>query len=54
MRGVMLTLRLGSKNRLAQLAGTSGSRISVMTSAHKPVSDPFAQAIEAGLRLPRT
>ncbi|WP_385960758.1 helix-turn-helix domain-containing protein [Thauera sinica] len=50
---VMLTARRGSKNRLAQLAGTSGSRISLMTSARKPVSDPFSQAIEDGLGLPR-
>lgn len=49
----MLTAERGSKNRLAQLAGTSGSRISLMTSARKPVSDPFAFAIEDGLGLPR-
>lgn len=49
----MLTTERGSKNRLAQLAGTSGSRISLMTSARKPVSDPFAFAIEDGLGLPR-
>ncbi|WEN42144.1 hypothetical protein CKCBHOJB_01729 [Thauera sp. GDN1] len=50
---VMLTSERGTKNRLAQLAGTSGSRISLMTSARKPVSDPFAYAIEDGLGLPR-
>ena len=49
----MLTAARGAKNRLAQLAGTSGSRISLMTSARKPVSDPFAIAIEDGLGLPR-
>lgn len=49
----MLTAERGAKNRLAQLAGTSGSRISLMTSARKPVSDPFAVAIEDGLGLPR-
>lgn len=49
----MLTAERGTKNRLAQLAGTSGSRISLMTSARKPVSDPFAFAIEDGLGLPR-
>ncbi|MHB1374251.1 MAG: hypothetical protein ACYC5W_10385 [Thauera sp.] len=49
----MLTAERGSKNRLAQLAGTSGSRISLMTSARKPVSEPFACAIEDGLGLPR-
>lgn len=49
----MLTTERGSKSRLALLAGTSGSRISLMTSARKPVSDPFAFAIEDGLGLPR-
>lgn len=49
----MLTAERGAKNRLAQLSGTSGSRISLMTSARKPVSDPFAVAIEDGLGLPR-
>ena len=49
----MLTAERGTKNRLARLAGTSGSRISLMTSARKPVSDPFAFAIEDGLGLPR-
>lgn len=49
----MLTTERGSKHRLAQLAGTSGSRISLMSSARKPVSDPFAFAIEDGLGLPR-
>ncbi len=50
---IMLTGARGTKNRLAQLAGTSGSRISLMTSARKPVSDPFAVAIEDGLGLVR-
>lgn len=49
----MLTAERGAKNRLAQLAGTSGSRISLMTSARKPVSEPFAAGIENGLGLPR-
>lgn len=49
----MLTVERGTKHRLAQLASTSGSRISLMTSARKPVSDPFAFAIEDGLGLPR-
>lgn len=49
----MLTTERGTKHRLAQLASTSGSRISLMTSARKPVSDPFALAIEDGLGLPR-
>lgn len=49
----MLTGARGTKNRLAQLAGTSGSRISLMTTARKPVSDSFAFAIEDGLGLPR-
>lgn len=49
----MLTSARGTKNRLAQLAGTSGSRISLMTTARKPVSDTFAFAIEDGLGLPR-
>ena len=49
----MLTVERGTKNRLAQLASTSGSRISLMTSARKPVSDPFAFAIEDALGLPR-
>lgn len=50
---IMLTSERGSKHRLAQLAGTSGSRISLMTSARKPVSDPFAHAIEDGLGFAR-
>ncbi|MDI3512881.1 MAG: hypothetical protein PWP40_110 [Rhodocyclaceae bacterium] len=50
---IMLTGARGTKNRLAQLAGTSGSRISLMTSARKPVSDPFAFAIEDALGLVR-
>ncbi len=49
----MLTTERGTKHRLAQLASTSGSRISLMTSARKPVSDPFALAIEEGLGLAR-
>lgn len=48
---VMLTLQRGSKNQLAILAGTNPSRISLMSSGRKPVSDPFAQAIEEGLAL---
>lgn len=50
---VMLTSQRGSKNLLAKLAGTTGSRISLMTSGRKPVSNPFALAIEDGLKLPR-
>ena len=50
---IMLTSERGTKNRLAQLAGTSGSRVSLMTSARKPVSDPFAEAIEDGLGFAR-
>lgn len=46
---VMLTQLRGSKNQLALLAGTNPSRISLMASGRKPVSDPFAQAIEDGL-----
>lgn len=49
----MLTSRRGTKLRLAQLAATSGSRISLMTSGRKPVSEPFAIRIEDGLSLPR-
>ena len=49
----MLTSQRGTKHRLAQLAGTSGSRISLMTSGRKPVSEPFAMGIEDGLSLPR-
>lgn len=49
----MLTTQRGSKDTLARLAGTTGSRISLMTAGHKPVSDPFAWAIEDSLRLPR-
>lgn len=50
---VMLTSQRGSKLRLAELAGTSGSRISLMTSGRKPVSETFALGIEDGLELPR-
>jgi hypothetical protein len=49
----MLTTQRGSKNTLARLAGTTGSRISLMTAGHKPVSAPFALAIEDSLKLPR-
>lgn len=49
----MLTDQRGTKHRLAELAGTSGSRISLMTSGRKPVSDSFAFAIEDGLGLTR-
>lgn len=49
----MLTTQRGSKDTLARLAGTTGSRISLMTAGHKPVSDPFAWAIEDSLKLPR-
>lgn len=50
---VMLTTQRGTKNLLAALAATTSSRISLMTSGRKPVSDPFAHAIEEGLKLPR-
>lgn len=50
---IMLTSQRGTKHRLGHLAGTSGSRISLMTSGRKPVSDPFAVAIEDSLTLPR-
>lgn len=50
---VMLTSQRGSKLKLAELAGTSGSRISLMTSGRKPVSETFALGIEDGLELPR-
>lgn len=49
----LLTAARGSKSRLGAIAGTAGSRISLMTSARKPVSDPFAFAIEDGLGLER-
>lgn len=49
---VMLTEARGSKQRLAELSGMSGSRVSLMTSGRKPVSDPFAAAIEEGIGLP--
>lgn len=49
----LLTTARGSKSRLGVIAGTAGSRISLMTSARKPVSDPFAFAIEDGLGLAR-
>jgi plasmid maintenance system antidote protein VapI len=50
---ILLTERRGTKNTLSQLAGLNGSRISLMTSGRKPVSDPFAHAIEEALELPR-
>ncbi|NMG02356.1 hypothetical protein [Azoarcus taiwanensis] len=49
----MLTATRGSKQVLASLAGMNSSRISLMTSARKPVSDPFSIAIEDALSLPR-
>lgn len=48
----MLTSRRGTKNRLARLAGINPSRISLMTTGRKPVSNPFAFAIESSLDLP--
>lgn len=49
----MLTATRGSKQVLASLAGMNSSRISLMTSGRKPVSDPFSTAIEDALSLPR-
>ncbi len=49
----MLTSQRGTKNRLARLSGISPSRISLMTTGRKPVSNPFALAIESALTLPR-
>lgn len=49
----MLTATRGSKQVLASLAGMNSSRISLMTSGRKPVSDPFSIAIEDALSLPR-
>lgn len=49
----MLTATRGSKQVLASLAGMNSSRISLMTSGRKPVSNPFSVAIEDALMLPR-
>lgn len=49
---IMLTERRGSKNVLATLSNMNGSRISLMTSGRKPVSDRFSKAIEEALSLP--
>lgn len=49
----MITATRGSKQVLASLAGMNSSRISLMTSGRKPVSDPFSIAIEEALALPR-
>lgn len=49
----MLTSRRGTKNRLARLSGITPSRISLMATGRKPVSNPFALAIESALTLPR-
>lgn len=49
---IMLTQQRGSKNQLAALSGTTPSRISLMASGRKPVSDPFARGIERGLNVP--
>lgn len=49
----MLTATRGSKQVLASLAEMNSSRISLMTSGRKPVSDPFSIAIESALSLPR-
>ncbi len=49
----ILTATRGSKQVLASLAGMNSSRISLMTSGRKPVSDPFSIAIEEALSLPR-
>lgn len=48
----MLTAQRGAKQALASLANMRASRISLMTSGRKPVSNPFACAIEAALELP--
>lgn len=49
----MLTAVRGSKQVLADLAQLNSSRISLMTSGRKPVSNPFATAIENALSLPK-
>lgn len=49
---IMLTAARGAKIALTQAANLTSSRVSLMTSGRKPVSDPFAQAIEQALALP--
>ena len=49
---IMLTAARGAKIALTHAANLTSSRISLMTSGRKPVSDPFAQAIEQALGLP--
>lgn len=49
---VMLTAARGAKIALTHAANLTSSRVSLMTSGRKPVSDPFAQAIEQALGLP--
>lgn len=48
----MLTATRGSKQALASISGMNSSRVSLMTSGRKPVSDPFSVAIEDALKLP--
>lgn len=48
---IMLTQQRGSKNQLAALSDTTPSRISLMASGRKPVSDPFAHGIERGINV---
>lgn len=50
---IMLTQQRGSKNQLAVLSDTTPSRISLMASGRKPVSDPFADGIERGINVPQ-
>lgn len=47
----LLTQVRGSKQVLAKLCGMSSSRVSLMTTGRKPVSDAFLIAIEEGLGL---
>ncbi|MCK9985961.1 MAG: hypothetical protein AzoDbin1_02433 [Azoarcus sp.] len=49
---IMLTAARGAKIALTHAANLTSSRVSLMTSGRKPVSDPFAQAIEQALGLP--
>ncbi|MCC4118019.1 hypothetical protein LLG90_21935 [Aromatoleum toluclasticum] len=49
---IMLTAARGAKIALTHAANLTSSRVSLMTSGRKPVSDPFAQAIEQALELP--
>lgn len=49
---IMLTTARGAKIALTHAANLTSSRVSLMTSGRKPVSDPFAQAIEQALGLP--